>query len=161
MKWLINMAKKSIRHLKKLLRLQEKQLQLQSLTSQDNKCINIQDLIVDLVSVDTMLCKSSVIASQQYKEDSKKLLEIIKNHHVGLEVSLTKLGINIYRSKPGVDFDPEIMQAHSMLAGTENPNLHGKVAMSVSPRFVHLQSTEPKESLLQMECVMLFKYIEG
>ena len=161
MKWLINMAKKSIRHLKKLLRLQEKQLQLQSLTSQDNKCINIQDLIVDLVSVDTMLCKSSVIASQQYKEDSKKLLEIIKNHHVGLEVSLAKLGVKVFRSKLGDDFDPEIMQAHSMLAGTENPNLHGKVAMSVSPRFVHLQSTESKESLLQMECVMLFKYIEG
>ena len=161
MKWFINMAKKSIRQLKKLLRLQEKQLQLQSLTSQDNKCINIQDLIVDLVSVDTMLCKSSVIASQQYKEDSKKLLEIIKNHHVGLEVSLTKLGINIYRSKPGVDFDPEIMQAHSALICTDNPKLHGKVAISVSPRFVLAQTAESKETLLQIECVMLYKFTEG
>ena len=155
------MAKKSIRHLKKLLRLQEEQQRLHSLTAQKNSCFNLDELIVDLISVDTMLCKSSSIARQQFQTDSKKLLEIIQNHHVGLEVSLAKLGVKVFRSKLGDDFDPEIMQAHSMLAGTENPNLHGKVAMSVSPRFVHLQSTEPKESLLQMECVMLFKYIEG
>lgn len=155
------MAKKLIRRLKKLLCLLEKQLQLQSLTSQDNNCINIQDLIVDLLSVDTMLCESSIIASQQYKENSKKLLEIIKNHHVGLEVSLTKLGVNIYRSKPGDDFDPEIMQAHSALICTHNPKLHGKVAISVSPRFALAQTAESKETLLQIECVMLYKFTEG
>lgn len=161
MKLLINMAKKSNRRLKKLLCLQEKQQHLQCLTLQDNNCIKLQDLIIDLVFVDTMLCKSSSIASQQFQSDSKKLLEIIQNHHVGLEVSLAKLGVKVFRSKLGDDFDPEIMQAHSMLVGTDNPNLHGKVALSVSPRFVHMQSMDPKETLLQIECVMLFKYNEG
>lgn len=161
MKWLINMAKKSISRLKKLLRLQETQQQFQSISSKENNCINLQDLIVDLVSVDTMLCKSSSIANQQFQTDAKKLLEIIKNHHVGLEVSLEKLGVKVYRSKSGDEFDPEIMQAHSTLINTANPNLHGKVAMSVSPRFVHKQSTEHKETLLQIECVMLYKFTEG
>lgn len=161
MNGLISMVKKSIRRLKKLLNLQEKQQQLQCPISQDNNCINLLELLIDLVSVDTMLCESSLIASQQFKTDSKKLLEIIKNHHVGLEVSLAKLGVKVYRSKSGDNFNPELMRAHSMLVNTENPNLHGKVAISVSPRFTYVQSTAPKEKLLQIECVMLYKVMEG
>lgn len=155
------MAKKSNRRLKKLLCLQEKQQQLQNQTLQENSCVNLHDLIINLVSVDTMLCESSSIASQQFQTDSKKLMEIIRNHHVGLEVILAKLGINVERSKQGEEFDPERMQAHPVLISTDNPSLHGKVAVSVSPRFIQVQSAEHKEILLQLECVMLYKYMES
>lgn len=79
---------------------------------------------------------------------------------MGLEVALAKVKIKVIRSESGDEFDPEIMQAHPILINTDNQNLHGKVAISVTPRFIQVKSEDLSETLLQHECVMLYKYIK-
>lgn len=159
MKWLLNMAKKFKRCLKNSLILQKKRKERNVSESNNSSNSNIDEFISSLISVDSMLCQSASIADLQFRDDSTKLLGIIKNHHVGLEVLLNKMNVEVSRSKSGDEFRPEIMQAHPKLINTESVELHGRVATSVTPRFTKKQTGNFPDILLQLECVMLYKYI--
>lgn len=159
MKWLFNMAKKIKRYFKDSLYLRKKRKERNVSENDNSSKSNIDEFVSSLISVDSMLCQSASIADLQFKDDSTKLLGIIKNHHVGVEVMLNKMDIEVFRSKSGDEFNPEIMQAHPKLINTESIEMHGRVATSVTPRFTKKQSGSIPDIILQLECVMLYKYI--
>lgn len=116
------------------------------------------NIMSELISVDTMLCQSASIAENKFKDNPEKLMDIIKTHHVGMETLLGKMGVEINRSTQGIEFDSEIMSALPQVVNTDNPEMHGMVAASVSPRFVMKNSDGEPERLLQRESVILFCY---
>lgn len=116
-------------------------------------------MIMDLISVDSMLCESASIANTRFKEDSQKLMEIISTHHVGLENLMKKFNLKMRRSLPGTEFDPEYMTAHPMLVDTDDAALHGTVAVSVTPGYYSFD--DHGEKMLRNECVMLYRLKEN
>lgn len=116
------------------------------------------NVMSELISVDTMLCQSASIAESKFKDNPEKLMDIIKTHHVGMETLLSKMGVEINRSTLGVEFDSEIMSALPQVVNTDNPELNGMVAASVSPRFVMKRDDGESNRLLQRENVILFCY---
>ncbi|MBR5336281.1 MAG: hypothetical protein IKV23_08435 [Bacteroidaceae bacterium] len=153
------MAKKSIRHIKRIIKLEERLKSIrQTVAVEPERNIDIKDMLSSLLTVDTMLCMSASVATHQYAENAGQLLAIIQKHHIGLEVFLSNNGIIISRSKAGDEFNPEYMKAHPQLIDTCDAALHGKVANSVTPRFEQKGTDGKPDILLQEECVMLYNF---
>ena len=112
--------------------------------------------ISQLITVNSILCESEAIANTKFKNEPQKLLDIINAHHIGLENLLKKLDIVTVRSSQGDDFDPETMTSSNVIENTDNPELDGTVARSVTPAYYNVKRTD--KTLIKNESIILFNY---
>lgn len=115
-----------------------------------------EDLIGELIHIDSMLYMQSSIASMNYTNDPEHLLEMIASQHLGLDEILKRLGVEIQCSQVGDEFNPELMQAESNCIGTDDEHLHGCVAKSVTPLFLRMGNESKEKRVVQYERVMLY-----
>lgn len=155
-----SMAKKAVASIKKLLKRYKDKEPVERRIGEKALSSGIvsEDLISDLISVDSMLCESASIADTRLRDKPEKLLEIISTHHIGLENLMQKLKLETRRSLPGTEFDPEYMTAHQNLVDTDDPKLHGTVARTVTPGYY--THDDYGEKLRKNECVMLYRLKE-
>ena len=115
-----------------------------------------EDLIDELIHIDTMLYMQSSIASMNYTNDPAHLLEMIASQHLGLDNILKRLGVEIHHSQVGDEFNSELMQAESDFISTDDEHLHGCIAKSVTPLFLRIGNESKEKRVLQYERVMLY-----
>lgn len=169
------MSKPSIRRAKKLLQLEERRTQLEkqrldieerrkrleaetTLQPVTEAPLMANDELVDtLIQIDAMLHQSQDAAQHRWTDNAPHLLEIINSQHLAIETLLRRLGLEVSVTKPGAEFDPELMQAHPQTLPTDDEELHGCVAASVIP-LIALQGDAPlAQRILKYELVRLYE----
>jgi len=167
------MAKRSLRTTKKLQKLQEKQLLLEERSKRFLQQLPIEEkveekphkldnddeeLLMELIHVDSMLRQQSYISETQFATDANHLLQVIKSQHIGLETLLARQGVDIVSTPSGSDFNADFMEADPRVIDTADEQQHGMVARSVTPLFLRKGSDPIEQRVLQYERVILYNF---